>query len=348
MIGIENISKDWPNFSLKNINLKAKNKEYFVILGPTGAGKTLLLELIAGFYKPDEGRIFLGEEDVTFENPEDRDVGFVYQDYSLFPHLTVEENIKYGLEVNDFSKDAIREKTKHIVNLLEISHLTEHYPKTLSGGEQQKTALARGLIMDPEILLLDEPISALDKPSQERMREELKRIHRKAGITTIHVTHNREEASWLGDRIGVMNRGKIVQVGTPSEVFREPKSEFVADFVGTENIFKGTSVVKNGIAQIDIGKGIKLEAVTDKEGEVTACIRPEEILLSKDSFKSSGSNVFKGKVVDIIELENTFQIRIDAGQNFSIVITKRSKSDMKIEKGSKVYLTFKASAVHVL
>ncbi|KXA92372.1 hypothetical protein AKJ64_03355, partial [candidate division MSBL1 archaeon SCGC-AAA259E17] len=206
----------------------------------------------------------------------------------------------------------------------------------------------RGLVMDPEILLLDEPIGALDKPSQERMREELKRIHRKAGITTIHVTHDREEASWLGDRIGVMNRGEIVQVGTPNEVFREPKSEFVADFVGTENIFKGTSVVKNGIAHIDVGGGVEMEAVTDKEGEVTACIRPEEILLSKDTFKSSGRNVFKGKVVEIIELENTFQIRADAGKDFSTIITKRSKSDMEIDTGSKVYLTFKAAAVHVI
>lgn len=348
MINIENLSRDWPDFSLENINLEIRDKEYFVILGPTGSGKTLLLELLAGFYEPDEGRILIGGDDVTYQDSEGRDVGFVYQDYSLFPHLTVEENIKFGPEVNDFSKDRVEEETRRVIDLLGIQDLVDRYPETLSGGERQKTALARGLVMDPDVLLLDEPISALDMPSQEEMREELKRVHRNAEITTLHVTHNREEASWLGDRIGVMKQGEIIQVGTPNEVLRKPKSEFVAGFVGTENIFQGKSKVEDGIAKIDIGKNIKIEAVSTKKGNVTVCIRPEEILLSKSSIRSSGRNEFEGKIVGITELENTFQIKVDVGEKFVVVITKRSKSEMDLEVGSRVFITFKASTVHVI
>ncbi len=348
MINIENLSRDWPDFSIKNIDLEIKNKEYFVILGPTGAGKTLLLELLAGFYEPDGGRILIGEDEVTYQDSEERDVGFVYQDYSLFPHLTVEENIKFGPQVNDFSQDRVREETSRVIDLLGIQHLVNRYPETLSGGERQKTALARGLVMDPDVLLLDEPISALDMPSQEEMRKELKRIHRNTEITTLHVTHNREEASWLGDRIGVMKEGEIVQIGTPNQVLRKPGSEFVADFVGTENIFQGKSKVEDGIAKINIGKNIEIEAVSDKKGNVTVCIRPEEILLSKSSIKTSGRNEFEGEIVEIKELENTFQVKVDVGKEFVVVITKRSKSEMNLEVGSKVFLTFKASAVHVI
>lgn len=348
MISIDNLSRDWPDFSLDGIDLEVRDREYFVILGPTGAGKTLLLELIAGFYRPDKGRIKIRGEDVTDFEPENREIGFVYQDYSLFPHMTVEQNIKFGPKVNGFSEGYTREKVQEVLNLLDIKHLANRHPETLSGGEKQKVALARSLVLDPDVLLLDEPISALDVPSQEEMREELKRIHREAEITTLHVTHNREEASWLGDRIGVMKQGKLVQVGMPNQVFRRPKTEFVANFVGTDNIFKGFSEGGEGTSKIDIGKETEIEAITDKTGKVTACIRPEEILLSKELLKSSGRNFFEGEVTGIAELENTYQITVNAGKKFSVIITKRSKSEMGVEEGSKVYLTFKASAVHVL
>lgn len=348
MISIKNLSRDWPDFSLRKIDLEVKDEEYFVILGPTGAGKTLLLEIIAGFHTPDEGRIRIGDEDITHKEPEERDLGFVYQDYSLFPHMTIEENVKFGPEVNNFSKQHIAEEVNRVMEFLDIKHLADRYPKTLSGGERQKTALARGLVMDPEILLLDEPISALDMPSQEEMREELKRIHREEEITTIHVTHNREEASWLGDRMGVMNEGKIVQVGTPREIFRSPKSEFVANFVGTDNIFRGKSQVEDGIAKIDIGNGVEIEAISDRKGEVKACIRPEEIIISRNPIESSGRNMMKGKITEITEGESTVKARIDVGREFVVTITKRSRSDLNLEIGKKVYMAFKASSVHVI
>lgn len=347
MITIKNLSREWPEFSLKNINLEVKEHEYFVILGPTGAGKTLLLELIAGFHKPDRGQIKLGKKEVTHLEPEKRDVGFVYQDYSLFPHLTVEENIKFGPTMKNYKSEKIREKTREIMEMLNIEHLEGRYPETLSGGEQQRAALARGLIVDPKVLLLDEPISALDVPSQEKIRRELRDIHKESGITTLHVTHNREEASWLGDKIGVMSEGEIVQVGTPAEIFQSPKSEFVANFVGVENIFKGKSEVGNGIAEIDIGEGIRIQAVSEMRGNVKACIRPDEIIVSNKPVKSSGRNMLRGKITRITEREDTVRVRIDTGKEFAVTITRKSLNELGLEVGKKVYIAFKASAVHV-
>lgn len=348
MIEVRNLSREWEDFSIQNLSLEVQDQEYFVILGPTGAGKTLLLELIAGFHEPDAGEIRIGEREVTNLKPEDRSVGFVYQDYSLFPHLKAEENIKFGLSVDGLPREEIRKRTQEIMSVLNIQHLAGRYPSTLSGGQQQKVALARGLILDPKVLLLDEPISALDVPSQERVRRELKRVHREMEVTTVHVTHNREEASWLGDRIAVMRGGKIVQVGTSDEIFQRPKSEFVASFVGTENIFRGRSEVEGGIANIDIGEGVQLEAVSEREGEVKACIRPEEIIVSNQPIQSSGRNMFEGEIVGVTKRESTVKLRIDTGQEFSVVITKRSLSDMGLEIGEKVYLAFKASSVHVI
>ncbi|KXB08394.1 hypothetical protein AKJ55_01085 [candidate division MSBL1 archaeon SCGC-AAA382M17] len=348
MISIRGLSRKWQDFKLEDISLDVKDQEYFVILGPTGAGKTLVLELIAGFHEPDEGEIRMGQKDVTNLSPQERDVGFVYQNYSLFPHLTVEENIEFGPAVQKVSDKRVGERKIGIMDTLDISHLKDRYPKTLSGGEQQKVALARALILDPKILLLDEPISALDVPSQEEVRQRLKDIHRESEITTIHVTHNREEASWLGDRLGVMSDGKIVQIGSPDEVFRKPKSEFVANFVGTENVFPGTSNMEEEISKIDIGGGVEIQSTEIREGEVKACIRPEEIIVSNQPIKSSGRNMFEGEIVGVSDLENTVRLEIDTGRNFTVVVTKKSRSDMNLKIGKKVYIAFKASSVHVI
>ncbi len=348
MISIKNLSKEWQDFSIENINLEIEDQEYFVILGPTGAGKTLLLELIAGFHEAGEGRIIIDGDEITHSRPQDRDIGFVYQDYSLFPHLTVEENIRFGPSVRGEGGEEISTKTENIIEMLDIGHLLERYPNTLSGGEQQRVALARGLLINPEVLLLDEPISALDVPSQEKIRRELRRVHQESGITTLHVTHNREEASWLGDRIGVMKNGRIIQVGTPKEIFRSPKSEFVANFVGTDNIFKGKSKIEDGITKIDIGNGVEIEAISDREGEVKACIRPEEIIVSRQPIKSSGRNMMEGNITEIAEGESTVKVRIDVGREFAVTITKRSQTDLNLEIGKKVYIAFKASSVHVI
>lgn len=347
MINIRNLSKNWAEFLIQNVELDIKAREYFVVLGPTGAGKTLLLELIAGFHWPDSGEILLNDKNITYLPPERREVGFVYQDYSLFPHLSVEENVKFGLRMRKVPQPKVEDKARRVMRLLGISHLAKRYPRTLSGGERQKTALARALVLDPKVLLLDEPLSALDTPTQETLRGELKNIHRRSGVTTIHVTHSHEEAILLGDRIGVMSGGRIVQVGGADEIFRRPKSEFVASFVGMENIFKGKSKLKGNIAEIDL-EGTKIEAVARREGDVKVCIRPDEILLSKRPIRSSGRNTLKGKITEISDRGATVKLKVDVGQEFVVMITKRSFLDMMPNVGSKFYITFKASSVHVI
>jgi len=347
MIKVKNLSKRWREFSLENINLEVRHGEYFTILGPTGAGKTLLLELIAGFHRPDEGEIWINDKNITDFPPEQRKVGFVYQDYSLFPHLNVEENVKFGLKLKKIPKSETDEKIRRAMNLLGLTHLSKRLPKTLSGGEQQKVALARAIVLDPEVLLLDEPLSALDTQTQERLRKELKDLHERSGITTIHVTHDHVEAILLGDRIGILSDGKLIQVGDPDEVFRKPKWEFVAKFVGVENIFPGKSELKKGLATIDIGN-VLIEAVTQKEGKVKVCIRPEDILLSKRPIKSSGRNMLQGKITEISDRGTTVKLKVDVGRELVVIITKRSFLDMKLRIGSEIYASFKASSVHVI
>jgi len=347
LLSVRGLSKRWAEFSLRRVNLDIEGREYFVVLGPTGAGKTLLLELIVGFHSPDRGKIWLNDREITGLPPEERGVGFVYQDYSLFPHLTVEQNVRFGLDLRKIPRSKARRKAREIMRLLDIHRLARRHPSTLSGGEQQKTALARALVLEPEVLLLDEPLSAVDPRAREQLRGELRRIHENSGVTTLHVTHDHEEATLLGDRIGVMSAGRIVQVGEPDEIFRRPKSEFVAGFVGIENIFKGKSKAKENIFEIDL-KGTKIEAATGREGDVKVCIRPDEILLSKRPIRSSGRNTLKGKITEISDRGATVKLKVDAGREFAVMITKKSFLDMKPSVGSRAYITFKASAVHLI
>lgn len=348
MLKIKNLTADLGEFSLKDINLNVDDSEYFVILGPTGAGKTILLELIAGIYSVDEGCIILNGQDITNKPPKDRPVSMVYQDYMLFPHLTVEENVRFGLESEGYSEGEISKKVNEFVDLLDISDILHRYSRTLSGGERQRATLARSLVMEPEILLLDEPVSALDVPSQEMINSELLKIHRETDIAIMHVTHSREEAIRLGDRIGIMSDGKIVQTGCSREVFREPNSEFVANFVGTKNVFNGQSKVSNGIAKVELERGIEIEAVSDKGGDVRACIRPEEIMVSKSPIESSGRNMLEGEIVGLSERESTIRLKIDTGIDLVATITKKTYSEMELEKGEDIYLAFKATAVHLI
>ncbi len=349
MILIKNLQKRWKNFSLKNINLQINNGEYFVILGPTGAGKTLLLETIAGFHYPDEGEIWINGENVTYFPPEKRGIGFVYQDYMLFPHMTVEENVEFGLKTRNIPNAERKKVVDEIIELLGLSHLRRRLPNTLSGGERQKTALARALAIKPKILLLDEPLSALDVNTQKRLREELKNLHKKLKITILHVTHNHFEAYSLAEKIAIMKDGTIIQAGSPEEVFRKPKDNFVARFVGFENLFEGKVIrIHEGIALIDIN-GVKIEAVSSKTGKCTVGIRPDDIIVSKNPLKSSMRNILKGEISEYIDMGSLVNLIIKARNlHFIALITKRSFAEMKLHKKQKVYIAFKASSVHVI
>lgn len=218
MLEIKNIQLKLGRFVLNNIDLKINLGEYFVILGPSGSGKTVLLETIAGLYTPDSGKILYNKNDIILLPPEKRDIGFVYQDYELFPHMTVEDNIIFGLKIRGMNKKIISEKLYKLVSMLKIEHLLKRYPNKLSGGEKQRVALARAIIISPKILLLDEPLSALDIMIKPILQQEIKNIHKEFKSTIIHVTHDIEEAIFLADRIGIMSDGNLLKVLDSDEI----------------------------------------------------------------------------------------------------------------------------------
>jgi len=232
MLRVEHIYKKLGNFRLEDISFEVEKGEYFVILGPSGSGKTIILEAIAGINDIDKGSIYLNGDNITASPPEQRNVGFVYQDYLLFPHLTVKENIIFGLKAKKMNRDSIEEIINEVVVMLEINHLLNRDPLTLSGGEQQRVAFARAIVTSPKLLLLDEVSSALDPCTKQAFQCNLKKYHYKLQTTTIHVTHDFNEAKYLADRIAVIGNGKIHQIDTPDQIFNHPNSEFVANFTG--------------------------------------------------------------------------------------------------------------------
>ncbi len=351
MLVLENISKSWGEFRLTNLNLEIKENELFVVLGPSGAGKTLLLEVIAGIHYPDEGRILFKGEDITYYPPEKRRVGFVFQDYALFPHKKVWQNVEYGLNLK---KLPFQEKLKRIETIMKmtgISDLAKRYPETLSGGEQQRVALARALVIEPDLFLLDEPLSALDHNMRLKLREELLKIQRDLQITTVYVTHDRLEAITLGDRVAIMDKGEIIQVGPPSEIFRAPKNEFVAKFVGFENIMDGISRYdpSSKLAVVDCA-GFEIQAASTKEGKVKVCFRPEDVAISVNPPKSSIRNILEGKIIEIQDQGPIVKLKISLNKEREIygLITHQSFIDLQLNLNAAVFVGFKAAAIQIL
>jgi putative spermidine/putrescine transport system ATP-binding protein len=237
-ISIRGVSKHFGNFkAVDNLDLEIKSGEFFSMLGPSGSGKTTVLRMIAGFELPTEGQIFLYDQDVTDKAPFDREVNTVFQDYALFPHLSVLQNVEYGLRVRKVHKAERQARAMAALTKVHLAEFADRKPAQLSGGQRQRVALARAIVVEPKILLLDEPLGALDLKLREQMQIELKELQRELGITFIFVTHDQDEALTLSDRIAVFNKGKIEQIGTPQELYEKPASEFVAGFIGTANIF---------------------------------------------------------------------------------------------------------------
>jgi len=231
MIGLIDVSITLDDFSLNKINIEVQSGEFFTIMGPTGAGKTIILELIAGLYVPETGKVVINGNDAINIPPEKREIGFVYQDYALFPHLNVYKNITFGLKLRKISSLIAKEGVKILADMLNIGHLLERFPGTLSGGEQQRVSLARALIMKPKILLMDEPLSAVDPSTRRMLCKLLKEVHKKYQCTVVHVTHDFNEASLLADRIGVILDGEVRQIGTPGKIFGRPQNHDVATFL---------------------------------------------------------------------------------------------------------------------
>ncbi|MBP1910911.1 tungstate ABC transporter ATP-binding protein WtpC [Thermococcus stetteri] len=344
MLEVRGISKDYREFHLRDVTFSVKRGEHFIILGPSGAGKTVLLEVIAGIIEPDSGRIFLnGEEDITSLPPEKRGLAYIPQNYALFPNMSVFENIAFGLKVRKAPKAEIERKVRELSEILGISHLLKRKPKTLSGGEQQRVAIARALAVEPKLLLLDEPFANLDVGTRGRLIREMKRWRKELGFTALHVTHSFEEAVSLGDRVGVMLGGRLVQTGPVREVFSRPASEEVAKFLGFENIIEGTADGRTLKAN-----GITIELPIEASGRVRVGVRPEDIVLSAEPLKSSMRNTFEAVVEGVEELGPLVRVRLRAGNTeLSAFITRSSVFELGLEAGKKVWVGFKASAVHV-
>lgn len=287
-VKLENVSKMFGNVrGVENVNIDIKSGEFFTFLGPSGCGKTTTLRMIAGFYFPTQGKIFFDNHDVTTLQPNKRNIGMVFQNYALFPHMTVFENIAFGLEVRKLSKQIIKEKVEKAQKLVHLEKYGDRKINELSGGQQQRVALARALVIEPDILLLDEPLSNLDAKLREETRIEIKRLQVELGITTIYVTHDQTEAMTMSDRIMVMKDGIVQQIGTPKEIYNRPANHFVASFIGESNIIDGDVVEINGdkvkvkIDENIFVTGSMANSANDKKlvvGEKIKCsIRPEVI-----------------------------------------------------------------------
>jgi ABC-type sugar transport system ATPase subunit len=347
MIRVRNLWVDLGDFVLQNANLDISNGEYFVILGPTGAGKTVLLESIAGLYSLKEGRIWLDGKEVTKLEPEKRGVSIVYQDQMLFPHLSVRDNIIFGLRIRKIRPSEIEQTLSWLAGLLEIHHLLNRRPETLSGGEKQKVALARALSVKPKLLLLDEPLSALDLSSREILQRELRKIHEQYRVTTVHVTHDFEEAIALADRVAVIGDGCIQQTGTPEQIFRQPGSEFVARFAMVRNIFRGEVVSGEKEDALFYVDGTCLFVVTEHRGKCHASLRPEDIIVSHAPFPSSARNSFSGVITAIVDKGSTLLLTVKVPPDFVCLVTRNSFDAMELAVGNQIYLTFKASAINI-
>lgn len=347
MIEVRNLSVSLGDFILNDVSFSVDDGEYFIILGPSGAGKTVILEAIAGVFSPLSGRILLNGHDITFLEPEKRRIGMVYQDYALFPHLSVKENLVFSLRMQKMSSLQQAEHLDWVAELLNIRHLLGRRPAALSGGEKQKVALGRALVSHPQLLLLDEPLSALDPESRESIQRELRRLHSLLGITTLHVTHDFEEAVALGERIAILGGGSLLQVGTPEEVFRHPRSEFVARFALTRNIFRGIVEKKNSGDTVFRVDNTEFVIASDKQGIYYASIRPEDVLLSAEPVRSSARNCLPGTITQVIDRGSTLYIIVDIPPLIYCLVTRHSYDDMGLVPGKRVYVTFKASAVHL-
>ncbi len=349
MIEVKDLSIDLGEFHLKDINLSIGDGEYFVILGPTGAGKTVLLECIAGLHKIKQGEIWVNGDDITHLPPEERKIGYVPQDYVLFPFLRVADNIAFGLKEAKYTKTEIKERVNTLASLMAITHLINRDTRSLSGGEKQRVALARALALSPKILLLDEPLGALDLQSAKYLRLELKRIHDELGITTIHITHDQTEAEEIADRLGVLNMGGLEQVGMPDEVFFYPGNEAVSYFIGSPNILECDycNSLGQGLMEVDCG-GLRIVIPHDGNSIERISLFPRDIYISDTQPPGPHMNRFKGVITEIKTSGTTERLSVKVGdKTLQTEIPRDISEDMDLIVGKEVFLILKLKRIKV-
>ncbi len=340
--------------AVSHVSLDIRDGELFTLLGPSGCGKTTILRLVGGFHRADHGRVLFGEKDMTGKPPYERNIGMVFQNYALWPHMRIFDNIAYGLKLQKFSSSEIRDKVAHAMGLVNMKGLEERYPGELSGGQQQRVALARALVLNPDVLLLDEPLSNLDAKIRIQVRAEIRKLQKDLAITTIYVTHDQEEALTLSDRIAVLSHGKLQQVGSPHELYEKPSNPFVADFIGINNLIPGkiTDVLQGGATlRVESAVGTLIGA---GDGRLTTnqacmvCVRPETASIGPENGPTEGLNRVSATVSFPSYIGNTVRYDVDMGGTLFKVDVQNPTDHRELPIGAKVTVSFPVSSSLVI
>ncbi len=334
---IRNVTKRFGSLiAVDDVSFEIERGEFFSLLGPSGSGKTTILRMIGGLLTPDQGHVFLHGKDITFDPPEKRDVNIVFQNYALFPHLNVYENVAFGPRRRHWPDDKIRKEVTHLLEMVHLAGYEEKYPRQLSGGEKQRIALIRALITRPQLLLLDEPLGALDLKIRQSLQLELMDIQDETGITFIYVTHDQSEALTMADRIAVMDKGHILQIGDPKSIYEQPHNRFVAHFIGNTNLLEGkVASVAGGDVRIRTPRlgefqGRGLDGASVQTGQpVTMSVRPEKMHITRQEPERPGYNKIAGVVEDLIYVgvSTEFIVRVAPGQTLRIFAQNMSRDD---------------------
>ena len=351
-VRLDNITKRFDSVvALERVSLEIQKGEFFFILGPSGCGKTTLLRIVAGFYRPEGGQVFFDDRDVTEVPPHKRNAGMVFQNYALWPHMTVWKNVEYGLAMRKVSQE---ERSRRIGRALEMVHMegyAERSPNHLSGGQQQRIALARALVVEPDVVLLDEPLSNLDARLRLEMREQIQALQQEIGITMIYVTHDQKEALSMGDRVAVMQMGRVAQVAPPRSLYRRPSDRFVADFIGEINLLPGevTEVLEEVCVQTSLGeiRGRMTYDGTQKGDRVFCSVRPEALAFLEGE-PVRGENVVSGQVRHVVYLGEVEQYAVELSDGTQVKLIEYDPLEQKAHPGEKVRLRFSPSRVVIL
>ncbi len=341
------VKKYGDNTIISDLSLNIKEGEFFTLLGPSGCGKTTLLRMIAGFNSIEGGDFYFNDTRINDMDPAKRNIGMVFQNYAIFPNMTVEKNVAFGLKNRKLPKEEIKEKTDQFLKLMKIEEYRDRMPERLSGGQQQRVALARALAITPDVLLMDEPLSNLDAKLRVEMRTVIKEIQNSIGITTVYVTHDQEEAMAVSDRIAVMNAGVIQQIGTPQNLYQRPANLFVATFIGHTNVIDGEIKMEGKDAYLILPGGyrVKMDTINEdekKDQKVKCSIRPEELYIDKNS--REGLHAVVDDAV-FLGLNTHYFVHFDDGEKVEIV--QESQIDSIIPKGSDVYLSIKTEKINI-
>jgi spermidine/putrescine ABC transporter ATP-binding subunit len=355
IISIRNVSKRFAGgvTAVDNVSIDIEQNEFFALLGPSGCGKTTLLRMISGLETPTEGQIMIGGEDMAYTPPNLRPTNMVFQSYAVFPHMTVEQNVGYGLKVTGVPAGEIKTRVAEALDMVKLAHLAARKPDQMSGGQRQRVALARALVKRPKVLLLDEPLSALDAKLRDDMRMELTRLQETVGITFIIVTHDQDEALSMASRIAVMDKGAVAQIATPSELYEHPKNRFVADFIGKVNLLDARILTQKGkTISCDTEMLGKFDIDTDKSasGSATIAIRPEKLKLVTKEPKGAGLVSAKATVRDVAYYGDTSHVILDVGaKELEVNVQNDSRTGgAGVERGQKLWVQFNPDDALVL